>query len=272
MGTGRHQRFERPEAEWQIEHRPDLRIVADNVRQRVRARIDAPRANGASQGRGRGARTLFGGLLKCGHCGGAMVAVNARLYGCSVIHDRGDYVCRGTYTLRHETDMRLLSRLRDELLSPTGLAEFRRVAQIVLREASSDQVAGKAVHARLQELDKEINRLVDAIASMGVSDALRTRLQAAESEWVRLQQAEVQVASPKLRLADVVKRFEARMMDMRKVLDGDIELARSAIKEALGPISVVEDDSGVWAELEATPAVMLRAAGVVYKSGSGGQI
>lgn len=128
------------------------------------------------------------------------------------------------------------------------------------------------MHARLQELDKEINRLVDAIASMGVSDALRTRLQAAESEWVRLQQAEVQVASPKLRLADVVKRFEARMMDMRKVLDGDIELARSAIKEALGPISVVEDDSGVWAELEATPAVMLRAAGVVYKSGSGGQI
>ncbi len=40
---------------------------------------------------------------------------------------------------------------------------------------------------RLKELDAEINRLVDAIASIGMSNALKSRLQAAESERDALQ-------------------------------------------------------------------------------------
>src|SRR5690606_33760851 len=61
--TGKRQRFERPESEWRIQDRPDLRIVDDDVWSSVRSRMERPRLQGGRQGRGASVRTLFGGLM-----------------------------------------------------------------------------------------------------------------------------------------------------------------------------------------------------------------
>ncbi|MBK6599932.1 MAG: recombinase zinc beta ribbon domain-containing protein [Proteobacteria bacterium] len=62
-----------------------------------RARADGSAAPGQSGHRGRGGapRTLFGGLLRCGHCGGPMIAVHTR-YGCAAHKTRGSAICQGT--------------------------------------------------------------------------------------------------------------------------------------------------------------------------------
>jgi hypothetical protein len=63
-------------------------------------------------------RTLLGGLMRCPHCGGSVVAIDKRFYGCTARHDRGPAVCAGIRFPRDNADVRLLGDLRDELLSP----------------------------------------------------------------------------------------------------------------------------------------------------------
>ncbi len=94
--TGARRYVERSPDEWQVRQAPELRIIGQELWEAVRKRM-APRgtpceANGGIvPGRkgGRPPRTLFGGLLRCGTCGGKLVAINAWGYGCSAHHDRG---------------------------------------------------------------------------------------------------------------------------------------------------------------------------------------
>lgn len=272
--TGRRQRLERPESEWQIEMRPALRIVPEELWRRVRERIDGPRANGKTANRGRGPRTLFGGLLLCDKCGGAMVAVNAKLYGCSFHHDRGETVCSGVYAPRNQTDSVLLMTVRDDLLSPSTIAEFAEEAeQLLVSSIMDDANSAKALRARVAELEQEINRLVDAIASIGISEALRTRLALAENERDALIQKMKVVSIDRLRVRDVVKEYKKRMEDARRVLgSNDIAIVREGLKQIVGPINVFENSEGLWASLRRReiPALQIQAPGFVYKSGSGG--
>ena len=167
----------RPRSEWKVAERPDLRIIDDATWAAVRQRMDAPRKKGGQRGRGPAPRTLLGGLLRCGVCGGAMVAVHKRYYGCAAHKDRGPAVCPGTFAPRAETEQRLISELRNQALSPEAIARIgARVRQLLAdlqRQASSE--AG-ATPARIAAAEAEVARLVDAVAEMGLSSALKQRL------------------------------------------------------------------------------------------------
>ena len=177
----------RPREEWQIVERPDLRIVDDEAWHAVRDRMDSPRKRGGQRGRGPAPRTLFGGLLRCGVCGGAMVAVHKRYYGCAAHKDRGPAVCAGTFAPRQETDRRLIAELRQQVLAPEAIAKIRtrvrELLQDLQRRGNSD---AEARAARIEALQGEISRLTDAVAQMGLSAALRARLAAAEAELAAL--------------------------------------------------------------------------------------
>ncbi len=90
--TGKRQRLQRPDAEWKVVARPELRIVSDKAWHAVRDRMNATRAAGGRGGRGGFPTTLFGGLLRCAHCGGAVVAISQTAYGCAARRDRGAVV------------------------------------------------------------------------------------------------------------------------------------------------------------------------------------
>ena len=49
----------------------------------------SPRRAGGRKGRGGVPTTLLGGILRCGQCGGSVVKVNVRTYGCAAHKDRG---------------------------------------------------------------------------------------------------------------------------------------------------------------------------------------
>jgi hypothetical protein len=49
-------------------------------------------------------------------------------------------------------------------------------------------------------------------------------------------------------------------MNLKNALEEDISTARDALREILGPIRVIENDAGVWAEVETNQALMLKAA------------
>lgn len=261
----------RPASEWQIAARPELRIVDDATWARVRARMDAPaKPNGRGKS-GPPPRTLFGGALRCGRCGGAMVAVSATAYGCAARKDRGTAVCAGVRAPREAVDRRLAAVIREAILSPEAIATIQQEVRRILGAARRDaDGAAKARRAREAALRGEIGRLVDAVAQVGLSDALRARLATAEAELAGL----IGTLAPPPALpsdAEVAREIAAVAFDLERALAGDTDEARSAIAERIGPVIVEDRDGETVARMRLGPALLL-AGGADSIRGCGGRI
>ena len=260
--TGRRTRRDRPEHEWQVHEAPELRIVPDELWHQVRARLD-PR-NPASQRHRTPPRTLLGGLMRCSLCGGPVVAVDARRYGCSVRAERGPTVCPGVAVLRSDAETRLLSLVRDELASPAALAELhRQVAELEQQRSRGARAAVQQATRRVAELDREITHLVDAIATVGLSSSLQARLQAAEQERQTLADGlGPQAETPtRVRAGEVLAAYRRKLMDLQGALSRDTARARALLAELLGPVTIMADGDQVWAELETAEPARLASAG-----------
>ena len=264
----------RPRSEWKVAERPDLRVIDDATWAAVRQRMDAPRKKGGQRGRGPAPRTLLGGLLRCGVCGGAMVAVHKRYYGCAAHKDRGPAVCSGTFAPRSETEQRLISELRSQALSPEAIARIgARVRQLLAdfqRQASSE---AEATPARIATAEAEVARLVDAVAEMGLSEALKRRLKTAEVDLQALRNRPTTSAPftlPDRRMIEI--RVREVMTRIETELAADVDRARKILAEKLGRITVEEREDGVYAQMDIGP-VLLEAAGAdVAGTGCGGRI
>lgn len=258
--TGKRCRIERPRQEWRVTERPELQIIPDALWSAVRARMDAPGSAGGGRGKGARPRTLLGGLLRCGVCGGAVVAVNAYQYGCAAHHDRGPTVCAGVHAKRDVTETRLLAAVRDDLLSPGNLAHLHEQIRLVLDEQSRNS-SGNTARPRLAALEVEIRHLTDAVAAAGWSAALADRLRAAETERARL--AAVKPAKT-ANIPALMARYRRLLADLPGTLKREPERARAAIRELIGDIRLVEDNEGLWAEMDTPASRLLLAAGGEY--------
>ena len=265
----------RPREEWHVAERPDLRIVDDETWSGVRARMEAPRQGTGRRGRGGAPRTLFGGLLRCGRCGGPMIAVHSRYYGCAAHKTRGPAICEGTFAPRAESDRRLIQGLREEVLAPAAIARIRtRVKELLQNLQGQSSTEAEARNGRIAGLQGEINRLTDAIAQMGLSAALRTRLEAAEAELADLtaQGAKTQGRAPAYDSEQIGARIREVALRLEEALAGDVEVARGILAKRLGEIRVEERDDGIYAQMDIGP-VLLEAVGAdVAGCGCGGKI
>jgi site-specific DNA recombinase len=222
----------------------------EDLWQRVhRASTNGP-ARGARAGRGASPKTLFGGLLRCHTCAGAIVAIDSRHYGCSVHKDRGAAVCANGSTWRRAlVDRRLVAEVRDELLRPEAIAELQRTIRVVLAETlRADAVAPDVGHLRLRALQADIGRLVDAVAQSGYSAALAQRLQAAEAEQAALEAELARLQAPALdakRLADeMVTNYRQMMLQLQEALclDDDRQRMRRILADLLGDVTLLKDE------------------------------
>lgn len=260
--TGRRQRVDRPREEWITREAPELRIIDDALWQRVRSRMDRPGLRGGSRGKGARPRTLFGGLLTCGKCGGAVVAVSAYDYGCAAHKDRGASVCTGLRAKRRIVDMRLLAAVREELLEPGAILELQRQITGILADRQRTGAAdGQAARARLAELEREIANLVDAVAAAGWSGAIKERLQAAEEERVRLQGLAAAKKPAQGQITGVLGRYKALLVDLQATLAREPERARPALQDLLGEIRLVPEGAELYAEIKTDHQRLLMAAG-----------
>lgn len=193
-------------------------------------------------------------MLRCKACGGPFVAVNRERYGCGVHKDRGPSVCPSTLTVLRETvDKRLLAEVREQLLTPAALAELQAEVSDVLAEQLRANGDAADLARQLKAIEGEVARLVDAVASMGLSDALRQRLQAAEAERTRLKAAE-RIAAPSASdvIADVLARYKRQTLELRKVLEDapDRDHVRRLLADLVGQVVIDRDSEGrLWAEV-----------------------
>lgn len=263
--SGRRRRLDRPREEWIAEERPELRILQDEAWRKVRARLDGKRLEGGARGKGARPQTLFGGMLRCGKCGGAVIAVNAEKYGCAARKDRGAVVCAGMYAPRKAVDARLLSVVREEMLAPGAIAELQALVNQVLAERDRlDAPAAAGSRKRLAELEKEIPRLVDAVAAAGWSQSLGERLQAAEGERARLRTLAARKAPGPGSIDALKLHYKAILMRLGTELNADVPRARAALQELLGEVTLTEEAGKVYAGLETRPERLLMASGGEY--------
>ncbi|MBK1686239.1 recombinase family protein [Rubrivivax gelatinosus] len=269
--SGKRRYVDRPREEWQVREVPELRIVPAELWDAVRAR---DRRHGA-QGKGAKPRTLFAGILRCSSCGGPMTAIDARRYGCNAHHDRGPAVCANrTAFRRRDVDQALLGVVRQDLLAPEMLAHLQASVRAAIRAATAqDSRAARAAAARQAELRGEISRLVDAVARVGISDALRARLEAAEAELAALQAPPRPVADVERAASLALAAYRRRLLDLQASLEraSDRERTRELLADIVGQVLLRRDDAGDWAEME-EPAQRLALTGSASGTGCGGRI
>lgn len=239
--TGKRTRIEVPESEWITCEREDLRIISEDLWCRVRARFQQSSCKGGVKGKGGKARSLLGGLMHCGKCGGPVVVVSSHSYGCSNRMNRGETVCDGVNVNREKIEQEYLSCIQEGLLSDEMLEYAEeRVLEVWNEKSKSLGLDQRTLLNRKREIDNRISRYIEAIGAVGISDSLVDKLKAAEFEQAKLQK-EIkyeQEKKPTVVLPNLKKRYKSMVSNLQGTLKSDIEKARLCLKELLGEVQI----------------------------------
>jgi site-specific DNA recombinase len=228
-----------PRSEWIEQRNESLRIITDELWQRVKDRqrqrahtIGVRVKAGLSKkeaATGRQPRYVFSGWLTCSECGSRYTMLNRRQYGCaSYINGRA---CANDRLVRRDlVEDRMLAHIRGALADDEMLDEVERRLRKVLaagRKAKPDN------RARMVDLRAQVENLVNAIAAGGMrtSAALGRKLAEVEDDLGRLEAAPAMSAVVPL-VTNIKARAKAIIHSLPKLLETDPEKARAALRDA----------------------------------------
>jgi site-specific DNA recombinase len=258
-GTNKRVRRLRPRSEWRIMDRPELRIVTDELWERVQSRLAwTNKVYGRQTRVGLLNRTasspyLFSGIVKCGICGGNLVITSGRSrrghrkYGCSQHFYRG--VCINGLQIRKEwMEEKLLSGLQEAVLQPQAI-EYAVEAVHRHFEKAERNMAHGARRARedKRRVEAELNRLIAAVADAGHSTFLLDAIEKREKELLSINE-ELQFCGSKpltLQPADVTKFVIDRMGALRQLLYTDITQARAELLTHVAEIRLIPERTAI---------------------------
>jgi site-specific DNA recombinase len=290
--SSKRRQVQNPRKEWITRQDERLRIVSDDLWQRVKER-QAERAHDIGENvrrglkqaaairAGSGGKFLLSGLLRCSHCGSALAIAGADRYQCSGHTNGGAALCSNNAILwRHVAEREVTAGIKRDLRSPEVIAEICRRARAAVRNRPRQKVADHS--ARIAQLRAEIDNLADAVASgaLRASPTIAARLSAAEAELERLefgQAAPVAAVTDVTQLlADLPARAARAVEHLEETLAaGDLPRAREEIRRHVGMVTMEADEHEVRLYGEQGVAVaLMRAAGGSHASidGSGGRI
>ena len=235
-GSRKRIRRERPQSEWSVSERPELRILPDELWRAVQDRLAW---TGAAYGRrgkgrnliGRGVHHLLSGFLKCAECGSNLTIVvgagkgrQAR-YGCPHNSIRG--ACSNN--LREREDWiaeRLLSDLQSNVLRPEAVdfavEEFGRQLKTRFSDVSTQLAADRE---RKALLEVERDRLWDLAAGGCDFESLRPQIEKRDREIREITDRLLSVGggSVEAELEKIHRFVSKNLCDIRNLLNRDIQ-------------------------------------------------
>ena len=249
--TGKRVSRPNPEAKWIRTDVPDLRIVDDELWQRVKLRqAELSKQFGATTEGVRAARAkklnglrrpafLLSGLLICGCCGGKYgIVVNDR-YGC-LGHFRKGICDNGRTVRRNDIERRVLAGLTDKLVSPEAVAVAVRAHVEETNLQNHERRAQAETDRRaLEKIERGIKGIMAAIEDGMYQPAMKARMGELESQKAeieaRLDEAPADVPDVHPNIAEL---YRAKVICLAETLtepesDGE---AREDIRALVGEV------------------------------------
>ena len=253
--TGRKRQLRKPESEWHLSESEDLRIVPQEVWDRVVARWKAidrtwPRRR-TDKASGGGQRSyvetnpshLLSGALRCGQCGGAMGLVSGKgtgYYGClkastSACHNR-------LLVSRRIAERRVLAAVQGRL---QDLPSFHYVLERVEDEVKRLQAhLPEEIELKRAALATEERRIANYSAFIGEGKATRALGEAlafAEQRAVALRQElqALDTSAGELFKAPPIEWIAERLGKLQELLERETGQSALILRRILGPIRLV---------------------------------
>ena len=258
--AGTKKQRKRPESEWLTLPAPELRVVSEDLWQRVKARLAQraaifPRSQSTKKLIGRPRHQdesayLLVGFVRCAACGGP-VGTESRAHGsngsrqliphyaCLDNRRRGTAICANRVALRQDILDRAIVKAITETLQPTVLERAVEKALATLAYARSHHATRRSQAEReVQEVQRKLDRLVDALADGSLpADEIKARLTvekarktALQAELTKLGQV-AQVAS--LDATRLKKTLEERVSDVAGLLGRHTAQGRQMLRKIL---------------------------------------
>lgn len=163
-----------PESDWLIEEVPDLRIIDDELWEKVQLVLGKVQSRAPEKNRR--PKHILSGLVTCGSCGGSWTIHSGNRWGCSRHKEGGKHACANNRIISTDRlETRVLHGLQHYLLNENLIeiyveeyrAEFAKRTKELARE-------GDRLKKRHGEAVAKIERLVDAVAN-GAEDFVEIR-------------------------------------------------------------------------------------------------
>ncbi len=255
-----------PPEEWVVMDVPDLRIIDDALWTQTQdlqnSRTREPRAdiNQFPDWQHRRPKHLFSGLIKCAECGGGISLVSRVYYGCSARRNKG--TCKNRLTVRLDRlEEAVLLGLQERLLTPELTKAF---VQEYTREINRLRAESTANHdgtkKQLVTMNRQIDNIVDAVATGQASVALLCRLEKLELEKKEL---ENDLTGPTPELVrfhpNVADLYVSKVNSLRNALneDGAREEAAQILRGLVDEIRLHPIDDQLQIELIGDLATLL---------------
>jgi site-specific DNA recombinase len=244
-------------AEWITIDAPELRIISEDLWRSVQQRLTRSRRVGTSstggQPRVRDVESahLLTGFARCGICNASFFPLSrshgqkrAFFYGCAGHHTKGAAVCANGFVMRKERiDEAVLQALGGEVLRP---AVVEAVLDGVCDAMRPDvrQVAVEKLRGELVKVDREMTRLVEAIAAGGEMASLMSALTARQQRQTELHHALESAERDRVSVSRtaIERQVKERLTRWRALLTGHVHDGRELLRQVLnGPIQFTPD-------------------------------
>jgi hypothetical protein len=239
--TGKRVARPNPPELWKVKPVPELRIVDDELWQRVKerqllVRAASNHAPSAAEAEAHGqhpttnglnaahrSRFLLSGRMTCGCCGGGYTIIGKDRYGCATRRQKG--TCDNARTItRQEIEARVLVGLKERLLAPDLVAEFIAAVQDEVERARTSRKAARSQHdKKLAAVERRIAGILTAIEDGLYDPGMKERLATLRAEKAELEANAAEPAEADLqvlmhpRLPDLYRR---KVEALERVLDG----------------------------------------------------
>ncbi len=260
-----------PESQWVVHEIPELRIVDDNLWQKVAARLEeraaSPMAKKIRASRfweKRRPGYLLTGLIRCGSCGGRFTSVGGDYLACSAARKMGTCDNRRGIPRPLLEDF-IFETLKQHLMHPDLVKEF--IAEFhaeVNRQNRGHQLTLENKKRDLAEVTRRHNGLIDAIADGLRTPGLKERLEQLEQRKTELAQAiqEAPPPAPQLHpnLAELYRRKVAELQ--QAVQDPSLrDEALTILRSLIDHVVITPADSGFEVDFVGEIANMIKMPG-----------
>jgi site-specific DNA recombinase len=249
---------------------PELRIIGDDLWQKVKARQQEARIemgkdrSGNVLNHAHRRKFLLSELLVCGVCGGGYTITGKDRYGCATRRAKG--TCGNDKTItRQRIESRVLGGLKEKLMAPELVAEFIRTFQEEMNAATKTAaVHGEELKREAEAVERKMAGIMAAIEDGMYTPVLKERMKALETRKAEIQAIVAGAEAPSvIRLRpNAAEVYRRKVAELELALNDDsikaeaAEILRSLIDRiVLTPVAGASD--GIDAQLHGDLAAVL---------------